>query len=200
MYPRPSHADYTYLAKYGVKASSGGGRASARETVGRVAAGAIAEKYLQEACGVEIVAFVGSVGKVELPFASGDDEVLGKDFLELLNTVTRAEVDKELTRCPHKETSAKMEAVSRLIMDCPSFSNAGVRILELIICLGYPRCQSQNGLTGRYRHLCHPKLSPWSRRTSIRQIRGHARTRHVVHPIHKGLRDRIRVQGDDVPR
>ena len=48
LYPRPSHADWTYLEKYGVKASSGGGRSSARETIGRVAAGAIAEKYLAE--------------------------------------------------------------------------------------------------------------------------------------------------------
>lgn len=55
MFPRPSHADWTYLEKYGVKASSGGGRSSARETIGRVAAGAIAEKYLKEAFGVEIV-------------------------------------------------------------------------------------------------------------------------------------------------
>ena len=46
MYPRPSHADYTYQEKYGVRASSGGGRSSARETIARVAAGAIAEKYL----------------------------------------------------------------------------------------------------------------------------------------------------------
>nr|GAT50366.1 predicted protein [Mycena chlorophos] len=46
LYPRPSHADYTYLEKYGIKASSGGGRSSARETIGRVAAGAIAEKSL----------------------------------------------------------------------------------------------------------------------------------------------------------
>jgi chorismate synthase len=45
-YPRPSHADLTYLQKYGVKASSGGGRSSARETIGRVAASAVAEKYL----------------------------------------------------------------------------------------------------------------------------------------------------------
>ena len=44
--PRPSHADYTYLAKYGIKTASGGGRSSARETIGRVAAGAIAEKFL----------------------------------------------------------------------------------------------------------------------------------------------------------
>lgn len=112
LYPRPSHADYTYLAKYNLKASSGGGRASARETIGRVAAGAIAEKYLKEAFGVEIVAFVGSVGKVTLPFVEEEDEVLGKEYMDLVKTVTRAEVDKEITRCPHKETSQKMEDVS----------------------------------------------------------------------------------------
>jgi chorismate synthase len=111
LFPRPSHADYTYLAKYGVKASSGGGRASARETIGRVAAGAIAEKYLKEAFGVDIVAFVGSVGKVALPFDDGED-VLGKEYMKLVAGVTREEVDKEITRCPHKETSAKMEEVS----------------------------------------------------------------------------------------
>lgn len=72
LYPRPSHADYTYLVKYGVKASSGGGRSSARETIGRVAAGALAEKYLKEAFGVEIVAFVSSVGKVHIPRFPGE--------------------------------------------------------------------------------------------------------------------------------
>ncbi|WWC60008.1 chorismate synthase [Kwoniella dejecticola CBS 10117] len=113
LYPRPSHADYTYLAKYGLKASSGGGRASARETIGRVAAGAIAEKYLKEAYGVEIVAFVASVGKVALPFAEEEDEVLGKEYMDLVRTVKREEVDKEITRCPHKETSKKMEETIR---------------------------------------------------------------------------------------
>merc|ERR1711939_169412 len=57
LYPRPSHADWTYLEKYGVKASSGGGRSSARETIGRVAASAIAEKYLKLAHGIEIAEF-----------------------------------------------------------------------------------------------------------------------------------------------
>ncbi|EST06032.1 Chorismate synthase [Kalmanozyma brasiliensis GHG001] len=76
-YPRPSHADFTYLEKYNVKASSGGGRSSARETIGRVAAGALAEKYLKEAYGVEIVAFVSSVGKVHIPRYPG--EQLAKD-------------------------------------------------------------------------------------------------------------------------
>lgn len=71
-YPRPSHADFTYLEKYGVKASSGGGRSSARETIGRVAAGALAEKYLAETFGIEIVAFVSSVGRVHIPRFPGE--------------------------------------------------------------------------------------------------------------------------------
>ncbi len=45
--PRPGHADYTYLKKYGVKAESGGGRSSARETIGRVIAGAVAKQFLR---------------------------------------------------------------------------------------------------------------------------------------------------------
>lgn len=65
--PRPGHADYTYHIKYGVHASSGGGRSSARETIGRVAAGAIAEKWLRETYGTAVVTFVSSVGPVDLP-------------------------------------------------------------------------------------------------------------------------------------
>jgi chorismate synthase len=83
--PRPSHADYTYQIKYGVRASSGGGRSSARETIGRVAAGAIAEKVLRERWGVEIVAWVSSVGEVE---ATAIDT----------NRVTRAQAEYALRR------------------------------------------------------------------------------------------------------
>ncbi|TEB39150.1 chorismate synthase [Coprinellus micaceus] len=123
LYPRPSHADYTYLEKYGVKASSGGGRSSARETIGRVAAGAIAEKYLKTAYGIEIVAFVSSVGKIHLPealappslVASDDDEdnddvddAISAEFRQLLSSITREEVDKHPTRCPHPATAEKM--------------------------------------------------------------------------------------------
>ena len=64
--PRPGHADYTYQVKYGVAASSGGGRSSARETIGRVAAGAIAEKWLAEEYGTQIVTFVSSIGTIDL--------------------------------------------------------------------------------------------------------------------------------------
>ncbi len=96
--PRPSHADFTYQSKYGVRASSGGGRSSARETIGRVAAGAVAEKWLQETYGVEIVAWVSSVG--DLDMADWSDR-----------TITRAEVDASPVRCPDLKLSKKMEAV-----------------------------------------------------------------------------------------
>ncbi|CAG8440147.1 12118_t:CDS:2 [Acaulospora colombiana] len=109
LYPRPSHADWTYLQKYGVKASSGGGRSSARETIGRVAAGAIAEKYLKLAHGVEIVAFVSSVSNVAMPFIQTEDEnAFPEGFWEFLNAITREEVDKDPVRCPDNEISEKM--------------------------------------------------------------------------------------------
>lgn len=92
--------------------------------VGRVAAGAIAEKYLKLAYGVEIVAFVSSVGRVQLPSAvsppsqvSADDDddvvedALSPEFVELLKTVSREQVDAQITRCPHAETSERMTQV-----------------------------------------------------------------------------------------
>jgi chorismate synthase len=62
---RPSHADFTYDLKYGFRDYRGGGRASARETIGRVAAGAIARKILKECCGTEILAYVSQVGSID---------------------------------------------------------------------------------------------------------------------------------------
>lgn len=111
-FPRPSHADWTYLEKYGVKASSGGGRSSARETIGRVAAGAIAEKYLRLAYGVEIVAFVTSVGAVHLypPTPEHPSPSTNPEYLKLLQTIDRKTVDEYLpVRCPDDEISRKME-------------------------------------------------------------------------------------------
>jgi len=94
--PRPSHADYTYLMKYGVKASSGGGRSSARETIGRVATGAIAEKWLKARFGdVSIVAYVSSVGAIEAPVMAAEG-------------LTRELVDATPVRCPDPETAQKM--------------------------------------------------------------------------------------------
>src|SRR5512147_1333429 len=62
---RPSHADYTYEAKYGIRNWQGGGRASARETIGRVAAGAVARKLLASQCGVEVLSWVSRVHEIE---------------------------------------------------------------------------------------------------------------------------------------
>jgi len=94
--PRPSHADYTYLMKYGVKASSGGGRSSARETIGRVAAGAIAEKWLKTRFGnVSIVAYVSSVNQIAVPEID-------------MESLTRDLVDATPVRCPDAETAKKM--------------------------------------------------------------------------------------------
>ena len=111
LYPRPSHADWTYLEKYGVKASSGGGRSSARETIGRVAAGAIAEKYLKLSHGIEIVAFVSSVGALHMFPATATHPTPSTNpaFLSLLQTITREKVDEFVpVRCPDATSSKKM--------------------------------------------------------------------------------------------
>lgn len=66
---RPGHADFTYHHKYGIRDYRGGGRSSARETAIRVAAGAIAKKYLREHCGMEIIGMVTQIGEIEVPIA-----------------------------------------------------------------------------------------------------------------------------------
>ncbi len=70
---RPGHADYTYWQKYGIRDYRGGGRASARETAGRVAAGAIAKKWLKERYGVEVRGYLAQLGEITVPFRSWDD-------------------------------------------------------------------------------------------------------------------------------
>lgn len=93
---RPSHADFTYQAKYGLRDHRGGGRSSARETVGRVAAGAIARKVLTLAGGVEVRAFLTQVHDIAMPAES------------LAAFPTLAEVEATPVRCPHPETAARM--------------------------------------------------------------------------------------------
>jgi len=70
---RPGHADYTYWQKYGIRDARGGGRASARETVVRVAAGAIAKKWLRERYGVTVRGYLAQVGKLKIGFTSWAD-------------------------------------------------------------------------------------------------------------------------------
>ena len=92
---RPSHADFTYQAKYGIRNWMGGGRASARETIGRVAAGSVALQVLREYFPLEVVAWVESVHTV------------GPAKVDLA-TVTREQVDKNQVRCPDTEAAQEM--------------------------------------------------------------------------------------------
>lgn len=92
---RPSHADFTYQAKYGIRNWEGGGRASARETIGRVAAGAVAYKILQTLCpGFEIVGFVESIHDLTSSIDAG--------------VVTRADVEQNVVRCPDAAAAERM--------------------------------------------------------------------------------------------
>ncbi|MDJ0681774.1 MAG: chorismate synthase [Xenococcaceae cyanobacterium MO_167.B52] len=91
---RPSHADATYDAKYGIRNWKGGGRSSARETIGRVAAGAIAKKILKQVAGVEIIGYVKRIKDLE---AVVDN-----------NTVTLEQVESNIVRCPDSECATKM--------------------------------------------------------------------------------------------
>jgi chorismate synthase len=95
--PRPSHADFTYKMKYGILAPSGGGRASARETIARVAGGAIAEAFLRQRYGVEVVAWVSRVG------AEAAADLAGTG-------IGRADVDRHAVRCPDEAVARRMEA------------------------------------------------------------------------------------------
>ncbi|MDP2805841.1 MAG: chorismate synthase [Gallionellaceae bacterium] len=70
---RPGHADYTYWHKYGIRDYRGGGRSSARETAGRVAAGAIAKKWLFEKYGVTVRGYLSQLGEIEIPFKNWED-------------------------------------------------------------------------------------------------------------------------------
>lgn len=91
---RPSHADYSYIKKYGVRDFRGSGRASARETLARVAAGAIAKKYLREKLGIEILSYVEQVGSI-------------KTDIEHQSVETK-DIESNIIRCPDQEIAEKM--------------------------------------------------------------------------------------------
>ena len=91
---RPSHADFTYQTKFGIRNHEGGGRSSARETIGRVAAGAIAKKILKLSEDIEIRAYITRVHDIVAP--------------EITNFPTLEEVEATPVRCPHPQTAEAM--------------------------------------------------------------------------------------------
>ena len=112
---RPSHADYTTEAKYGIRNWQGGGRASARETIGRVAAGAIARQLLRTAANVEVLAWVRQVGTI-----TADID---------LAAVTLADVEADATRCPSPEHA---EAITEAIEAARRDGNSLGGIVECV--------------------------------------------------------------------
>lgn len=100
---RPGHADYTFAKKYGIRDWKGSGRASARETLGRVAAGAIAKKYLKEKLGIEILSFVEQVGNIKTVI----------DF----NTVTQEQIESNIVRCPDSKKAEDMISLIETVRD-----------------------------------------------------------------------------------
>ncbi len=100
---RPSHADATYQAKYGIQARSGGGRASARETIGRVAAGSVAKQLLARTHGTEVIAWVRRIHTIEASINPAG--------------VSLEAVEANIVRCPDQQTAERMieriEAIGR---------------------------------------------------------------------------------------
>ena len=91
---RPSHADFTYEAKYGFRDWRGSGRASARETLARVAAAAIAQKYLKEKPGLEILSYVDQVGDIKADVDQDD--------------VQMTDIESNIVRCPDRKAALRM--------------------------------------------------------------------------------------------
>ncbi len=100
---RPGHADFTYETKYGLRDYRGSGRASARETLGRVAAGAIAKKYLKEKLGVEILSFTEQVAHIKTDI----------DF----NSVTMNQIESNIVRCPDAKLAEQMIKLIEQVRD-----------------------------------------------------------------------------------
>ncbi len=123
---RPSHADYVYDQKYGHRDYRGGGRSSARETLARVAAGAVARKFLKETLGIEILGYVDQVADIK---AKIDDQQLSRDLVE-----------SNLVRCPDQEAAKEMIALIEKLRDEGDSAGGVVRcvVKKVPVGLGMP--------------------------------------------------------------
>jgi chorismate synthase len=109
---RPGHADYTYWQKYGVRDARGGGRATARETVVRVAAGAIARKWLKERYGVSINGCLSSIGKMDIPFKSWEAVNQNPFFAPNAEIVPKLEAFMDELRASGDSCGARVNVVA----------------------------------------------------------------------------------------
>ncbi len=109
---RPGHADYVYWQKYGIRDYRGGGRASARETAVRVAAGAIAKKWLQKKYGIEIRGYMSQLGSVEIPFKQWSDVSKNPFFAADASYAPQLETFMDKLRKSGDSVGAKISAVA----------------------------------------------------------------------------------------
>ncbi|MDO4331739.1 MAG: chorismate synthase [Eubacteriales bacterium] len=104
-YYRPGHADYTFDEKYGFRDYRGGGRSSGRETIGRVAGGAIAAKILKE-LGIEVCAYTKAIGPVSIDMARFEKEAITQTATAMPDRIASAEAENYLSACMAKQDSA----------------------------------------------------------------------------------------------
>ncbi|HLB14475.1 MAG TPA: chorismate synthase [Burkholderiales bacterium] len=109
---RPGHADYTYWQKYGIRDYRGGGRASARETTVRVAAGAIAKKWLRERYGVVIRGYLAQLGPIKIPFVAWDQVDRNPFFAPSAEVVPQLEQFMDELRDAGDSCGAKVAVVA----------------------------------------------------------------------------------------
>jgi chorismate synthase len=109
---RPGHADYTYWQKYGIRDYRGGGRASARETAVRVAAGAIAKKWLNKKFGIVIRGYMAQLGPIEIPFKRWQDVNQNPFFVADSNYVAQLETFMDQLRKSGDSVGAKISAIA----------------------------------------------------------------------------------------
>jgi chorismate synthase len=112
---RPGHADYTYWQKYGIRDARGGGRASARETVVRVAAGAIAKKWLKECYGVTVRGYLSQIGPNEIPFQSWDEVDRNPFFMANAGLVKKMEAFMDELRESGDSVGARVNVVAESV-------------------------------------------------------------------------------------
>jgi chorismate synthase len=110
---RPGHADYTYWQKYGIRDYRGGGRSSARETAVRVAAGAIAKKWLKQRYGVEIRGYMSQLGEISIPFQSWDAVNENPFFSPNLDVLPELEAYLDNVRNERDSVGARISVVAQ---------------------------------------------------------------------------------------
>jgi chorismate synthase len=110
---RPGHADYTYWQKYGIRDYRGGGRSSARETAVRVAAGAIAKKWLNERYGVTIRGYMSQLGEIAIPFESWDEVDQNPFFAPNRGIVPQLETYLDKIRAERDSVGARISVVAQ---------------------------------------------------------------------------------------